>query len=87
MSKQKKSMKCTEHGMCWVMASKVSDSGKGLRVQEALNFKSGKVVFVGITYHEKATDRGLLLNVCPWCGEKPGEIANKKRPDPGDQAR
>ena len=34
--------------------------------------------FAGVTYHLSAKDRGLLLNVCPWCKGKPGYLLHRR---------
>jgi hypothetical protein len=53
-----------------------ADSGfeskrKGLRfLDNMIHFESGIDWNFGAAYFRTATDKGLLLNYCPWCGEK-----------------
>ena len=43
---------------------------KGLIQINLSNFKTRNTTCLGIKYKLNAKDKGLLLNKCPWCGEK-----------------
>jgi hypothetical protein len=43
--------------------------GKGLSVSFGwLNDSGEPPRIVGVVYHRKAQDEGIILNHCPWCG-------------------
>lgn len=42
--------------------------GKGLRYAQLSDMKTGKNTRTMLSYHEKPSDRGTAINVCPWCG-------------------
>ena len=48
---------------------------KGLIQVNTLNMITGKEGGLGVKYSTKSSDRGLMLNYCPWCKEP---ILNKK---------
>lgn len=58
-------------GMCAAMTKYIQHEGrpKGLRLNVLTNFKTNKRRVAYITYHESAKDDGVVLNLCPWCGE------------------
>lgn len=65
--------KCSEAGMCQTMLDKVSgNDGKGLVAFHTANPDTHTDRFLGVAYKTSAKDRGLMLNVCPWCGGHPG---------------
>lgn len=42
---------------------------RGLTTIVAYNMENGKGRLVGVAYRTRASDAGIMLNVCPWCGE------------------
>ena len=45
-------------------------SAKGLRMVRVVNEETMDQTLKGVVYAREAKDAGLLLNFCPWCGEK-----------------
>lgn len=70
--------RCTRRRWCEGMALALhgvpqNGTGKGLSasrgwVGEPLGTDPPKLI--GVTYHTKARDPGIILNLCPWCGER-----------------
>lgn len=56
------------HGWCSPMGERISDTKTGFNTVTTINLRSGKTRLIGIVYRRNAKDRGLMLNVCPWCG-------------------
>jgi len=46
-----------------------TEQGKGLGELHGFVDGAPDVLLLGVTYRPKARTAGLLLNVCPWCGE------------------
>lgn len=73
-----KAKKCGARVSCVAMTRALAGSsygagrgGKGLSVCTIYNFKKApfKPVFDLIVYKTSASDKGVCLNLCPWCGE------------------
>lgn len=69
--------KCSATSMCKTMLRKVihNDNGKGLVAVHTERLSTGEEFFLGVAYKTSARDRGLMLNVCPWCRGEPGTFA------------
>ena len=71
---EKEYHKCNrEQGMCGLLhdiTAAVGSHVKGFVYVSALSadFKTKKLL--GVMYKESAQDRGVMLNHCPFCGEK-----------------
>ena len=68
-------LKCTTEHVCNTMKSRLNDPysrTKGMRAVHTINLDTGKTRLLGVSYHTSASDKGLLLNNCPWCGGQPG---------------
>lgn len=64
-------MKCTKDGYCETLENRMGEEHqKGLTTLSTINFKTGHIERVFAVYKMTARDRGLVLNFCPWCGEK-----------------
>ena len=65
---------CGIDGCCDHLENRLVDGGKGFKALYTLKMgdPSPLTRFLGVVYKTGAKDRGLLLNVCPWCGGKPG---------------
>lgn len=64
--------RCSRNGWCWAMEHRLNDENnshmKGLSVLVLMDMKTGKDLPPwGIFFRKDAKDKGLLLNVCPWC--------------------
>lgn len=75
---------CRPEGFCTAMASAMNDvanaRAKGLSTVVVMNINTGEERLIGVAYKAKASDRGIMLNHCPWCGaailwDKPRETA------------
>jgi hypothetical protein len=66
-----KILKCSKDGWCEAMASRIEPEDnarrKGLSPVVVTNFRTFETRVVGIAFKSSPADRGLLLNVCPWC--------------------
>lgn len=58
---------CT--GMDRCLEPQANTKSKGLVQLNLYNFKTGKERCLGVVYQKSRKDRGLMLNLCPWCGE------------------
>lgn len=66
--------RCSEDHICHVLESRLVDSGKGFKALHAINMTTGNFRLLGVAYKQNAKDKGLLLNVCPWCRGEPGSF-------------
>lgn len=65
--------KCANGRFCDILSQRceiAGHSGKGLVYLATYNIKTEKERVVGVYYKKSSTDRGLMLNYCPFCGEK-----------------
>ena len=70
--------KCSkEYGFCETLSARVREAGsnsKGFVAMQTLNLSSKvgspQIKTIGVMYKTSKSDRGLMLNECPWCGEK-----------------
>lgn len=46
-----------------------ADAHKGLILLEVVNLKSHSCQVAGAMYRSSRSDKGILLNYCPFCGE------------------
>lgn len=83
--------RCDKNGMCQFLEERLTDGGKGFHAIHTINMdpttESPRMQWRGVSYHERAKDRGLLINFCPWCGGKPGDMANRDTPNATAEAR
>lgn len=66
---------CSVDSLCDALESRLNapyTRSKGLRAVHSVNLATNKTKLVGVAYHTSASDRGLMLNTCPWCGGQPG---------------
>jgi len=64
--------KCTKEESCFGVQEIVQIATgryKGLQHVHLTNMKTGVSRYAGIIYRKHATDKGTMLNFCPWCGE------------------
>jgi hypothetical protein len=66
--------KCRQGKWCSSMADRldeVNSTTKGISELVLMNLRTGKDEKpIGIVFKKRAADRGLMLNYCPWCGER-----------------
>ncbi len=63
---------CTARKFCPFLEARlnldVNARAKGLTVIELTNMKAWARRVVGVAYKKSASDAGLMLSYCPWCG-------------------
>ncbi len=64
------------NGMNTKLHGEANAKVKGLVQVNLFNFKTTKESCLGVVYKRDVNDKGLMLNLCPWCGEK---ILNKSK--------
>lgn len=47
----------------------VNEYAKGLVALQLCDLTTGTIRIAGVVYKEKPSSKGILLNVCPWCGQ------------------
>ena len=69
-NKDNKPLKCSKESFCYAMDSVAENNirAKGLIRFEVISRKTGQYRVLGVLYKTGARDKGLMLNVCPWCG-------------------
>lgn len=74
--------RCDEHGMCEALEERLTENTKGFHpihtLDRGANPESWTLQWRGVSYHMNAKDKGLLINFCPWCGGKPGDLAKSQ---------
>lgn len=64
---------CTATTMCQPLAQRADPhAAKGFRSYWTTNLKTSEERFLGVAYATDRKDRGLMLNVCPFCKGAPG---------------
>lgn len=64
---------CTAETMCRTLAKRSDPSAaKGFRPYWTTNLATHEEKFLGVAYHADRKDRGLMLNICPFCRGEPG---------------
>jgi len=72
-----KRIQCDVDGMCQWFEKRTgpyNDRAKGFQVIKAID-NDLKTVFRGVLYRMGRGDKGLAINYCPFCGGRPGPIA------------
>lgn len=57
-----------------LLPAEANTNKKGFDLVHVCNFETGENRFLGITYRAKANSGGILLNVCPFCEGRLGEV-------------
>lgn len=73
--------KCGPDGLCkWMFDRAAVGQPKGFRhlytIKLSAQTMNAAATWRGISYHMSTRDRGVLVNFCPFCGGKPGPLAN-----------
>jgi len=64
-------IKCTLPEFCTVLNSKIEDANhKGFVSIHSTNLNNGEQRLLGIAYKTSVRDPGVMLNFCPFCGER-----------------
>lgn len=63
--------KCNEHTYCGILNDLVQDyHNKGIVDITVISVDDGSTKHIGIAYKDSKKSRGIMLNYCPFCGEK-----------------
>ena len=57
--------KCNEYTLCSHLSARITETRAGFYKMEQV--QNSRIVLVGVLYKRSKNDRGLLLNVCPFC--------------------
>lgn len=67
---------CGPDNICPALESRIEganfETSKGFCTVHVINFNTGNTQFFGVAYKERKSDKGVMINYCPFCGQKPG---------------
>ena len=69
----KKFKKCSKKAFCSSLVKRLQEPNarkKGLVPIQVMNMKTTEMSIIGVAYKMDARDKGVMINYCPWCGEK-----------------
>jgi len=69
---------CNEHTLCSHLSARLTEQGAGFYKMEQV--QNSRIVLIGVLYKRSKNDRGLLLNVCPFCEAKLGLMNRRCEP-------
>ncbi len=72
--------KCDDIGLCIHLRSRLVESGAGFYKMEQV--QRSEVVVIGVLYKKETKDRGLMLNICPWCEARIDSLNKEHRVEP-----
>ncbi len=61
---------CNEHTLCSHLSARITEQGAGFYKMEQV--QNSRIVLIGVLYKRAKSDRGLMLNSCPFCEAKLG---------------
>lgn len=63
--------KCTKTSYCNMISECIQDHhNKGIVSIDVTDSTNGEIKHIGLAYKKSTKDRGIMLNVCPFYGEK-----------------
>lgn len=64
--------KCNDKQWCKWLDERLNDGyhGKGFCAVDVVHHETGTVSSYGVRYRTSSKDKGLMLNFCPFCGER-----------------
>ncbi len=80
-TKRPRAAKCDAKKFCPVMERSLASEGqKGLTAMDLFNMRTMKRTATLVVYKRTPGDKGVCLNLCPWCGEslRPDWVKAKK---------
>jgi hypothetical protein len=73
--------RCSKEAWCPAMSERLNEGERaGFSVLTLMNFKSGEARVGGVLFKRSRRDRGIMLNVCPWCASAIFWIGRDKDP-------
>ncbi len=63
---------CNEHTLCSHISERLTEAGAGFYKLEQV--QNSRIVLIGVVYKRSKNDRGLMLNVCPFCKANLGHM-------------
>lgn len=63
---------CNEYSLCSHLSARITEQGAGFYKMEQV--QNSRIVLIGVLYKRSKNDRGLMLNVCPFCEAKLGRL-------------
>ena len=61
---------CNEHTLCSHLSARITEQGAGFYKMEQV--QNSRIVLIGVIYKLAKNERGLMLNICPFCESKLG---------------
>ena len=72
--------KCDDSGLCKHLRQRLVESGAGFYKIEQVQRQ--EVVTIAVLYKTNTKDRGLMLNICPWCEAQIDHLNEEHRVKP-----
>ena len=67
---------CSTESLCIPLGMYVEgeqfEISKGFCTVRVINLVTGNTRLFGVAYKRRKSDKGVMLNFCPFCGQKPG---------------
>lgn len=74
-----KVIECTKEAFCDALQERIGDyHSKGIVPVDVVDHKEHKIKRIGVAYKRNRTDKGIMLNYCPWCGKFIGNFNDPK---------
>ena len=70
MSDPTKAVRCSTKQFCAGLSSRISGERRGFNSVQTVNIKNRTIRTIGVRYcrTNKSSEKGILLNYCPFCG-------------------
>jgi uncharacterized CHY-type Zn-finger protein len=72
--------KCDDTDLCKHLRQRLVESGAGFYKIEQVQRQ--EVVTIAVLYKTNTNDRGLMLNICPWCEARIDSLNKEHRVEP-----
>jgi uncharacterized protein (DUF1015 family) len=67
--------KCSKTSYCDILSNYIQDhNNKGIVNLDVTNYINGEIRHLGLAYKKSTKDQGIMLNFCPFCGERIFEV-------------
>lgn len=68
---------CNELTLCSHLSARITEQGAGFYKMEQV--QNSRIVLVGVMYKRKKGERGMLLNICPFCEARLGLMNQREK--------